>query len=76
MSPPSSVSENKLSKKKKRESGSKMSNRLAEILNYVGKSGDTQYSKSVPVGSPVGQKELPVTTVSTQIHESHRQGGD
>jgi hypothetical protein len=42
------------------KAGGKQSNRLAEILDYIGKRREMEDSNSVPDGSPVAQNEPPV----------------
>jgi hypothetical protein len=42
------------------KAGGKQSNRLAKISNYIGHRREVVNSKSVPVGSLVGQNEPPV----------------
>jgi hypothetical protein len=38
----------------------KQNNRLADISDYIGNRREMEDSKSVPVGSPIGQIEPPV----------------
>jgi hypothetical protein len=56
-------------KRNQREAGSKKSNRLAEISDYVGKRREMQEKKSVSVGWPIGQNE-PIG-VQEQLASSH-----
>jgi hypothetical protein len=44
------------------KAGGKQINQLAEILDYIGNRREMEDRKSVPVGFPVGQNELPVPT--------------
>jgi hypothetical protein len=42
------------------KAGGKQNNQLAKISDYVGNRKEMEDRKSIPVGSPAGQNEMPV----------------
>jgi hypothetical protein len=51
------------------KAGGNQSNLLLKISDYVGRRRETEDSKSVPIGSPVGQNEPPAA-IGGQIQRS------
>jgi hypothetical protein len=52
--------------------GGNQSNRFAEISDYIGNRREMKDSKSVPVGSPSGQNEPPVSIGSPAKRTTQR----